>query len=113
MELPPGDSDFALRWRLIKMDFSKKLPITEHRSAARIRRGERDIWQRRYWEHLIRDERDFRAHVDYVHVNPLKHGLVGRVGDWPYSTFRRLVEKGFYPGDWGGSAEADGLDYED
>ncbi|HEY5972854.1 MAG TPA: transposase [Pseudoxanthomonas sp.] len=113
IELPPGDIDFALRWRLIKMDFSKKLLATEHRSAARIRRGERGIWQRRYWEHLIRDDRDFRAHVDYVHVNPLKHGLVKRVGDWPYSTFRRLVEQGIYPEDWCGSAEAESLDYED
>jgi putative transposase len=102
IELPEGDSDFVNRWRLIKMGFSKKLPKTERRSTVRIARGERGIWQRRYWEHLIRDEADFRAHMDYVHFNPVKHGLVRRVSDWPYSTFHRLVEEGVYPADWGG-----------
>ena len=72
IELPQGDADFATRWRLIKMGFSKGLPQTERRSAVRMRRGERGIWQRRYWEHLIRDERDFNAHRDYVHINPVK-----------------------------------------
>ena len=68
IELPPNDADFATRWRLIKMEFSKALPRTERISAVRTRRGERGIWQRRYWEHLIRDERDYRAHMDYYHV---------------------------------------------
>ena len=111
IELPAGDSDFTNRWRLIKMGFSKGLPKTERRSAVRIARGERGIWQRRYWEHLIRDEADFRAHVDYVHFNPVKHGLVRRVGDWPYSTFHRLVEEGVYPADWGGGEAV--LSYDD
>jgi len=102
MELPVGDSDFALRWRLIKIHFSKSLPKNERLSAARIRRGERGIWQRRYWEHLIRDERDFSAHMDYVHINPIKHGLVQRVVDWPYSTFHLLVQENVYPENWGG-----------
>ena len=84
IELPPGDADFATRWRLIKMGFSKALPRDESRSAVRVRRGERGIWQRRYWEHLIRDEADYGAHMDYVHINPVKHGLVGRVVDWPH-----------------------------
>jgi putative transposase len=108
IELPPGDADFAVRWRLIKMEFSKCLPNTERRSATRQRRGERGIWQRRYWEHLIRDDADFRAHVDYVHINPLKHGLVARVVDWPYSTFHRWVERGRYAVDWGGHIKAMG-----
>ena len=102
IELPPGDADFATRWRLIKMGFSKALPHGEERSTSRIRRGERGIWQRRFWEHLIRDEADFHAHMDYVHINPLKHGLVERVADWPYSTFHALVAEGFYARDWGG-----------
>ena len=72
IELPQGDADFATRWRLIKTGFSKGLPQTERRSAVRMRRGERGIWQRRYWEHLIRDERDFNAHRDYVPINPVK-----------------------------------------
>ena len=87
IELPEGDADFKTRWMLIKMLFSRAIPKTEHRSEIRIKRRERGIWQRRYWEHLIRDEADFKAHVDYVHINPLKHGLVKNVGDWEYSTF--------------------------
>jgi putative transposase len=105
IELPATDADFATRWRLIKMGFSKALPKTELLSDVRVRRGERGIWQRRYWEHLIRDERDFQAHMDYVHINPVKHGLVNRVADWPYSTFHRLVASGVYPVDWAGGCE--------
>lgn len=70
----------------------------------RLRRGERGIWQRRFWEHLIRDDADYRAHVDYVHINPVKHGLVRRVADWPHSTFHRLVRQGIYPPDWAGGS---------
>jgi putative transposase len=106
IELPPGDADFATRWRLIKGGFSRRLPATERRSAVRVARGERGIWQRRYWEHLIRDEHDFAAHVDYVHFNPVKHGHVGRVIDWPYSTFHARVADGIYPADWAGSVPA-------
>ena len=112
IELPPDDADFATRWRLIKIAFSKALPKTERRSPVRMARGERGIWQRRYWEHLIRDEADFRAHMDYVHINPLKHGLVKRLADWPYSTFHRLVERGVYPADWADGDE-DVLEYKD
>jgi len=112
IELPPGDADFATRWRLIKSDFSKAMPRGERLSAVRVRRGERGIWQRRYWEHLIRDERDYRAHMDYVLINPVKHGLVNRVADWPYSTFHRLVAEGVYPIDWAGGCEG-ALEYRD
>ncbi|NTV12809.1 MAG: transposase [Desulfobulbaceae bacterium] len=113
IELPPLDMDFALRWRLIKAGFSKKLPKDERRSQVRRARGERGLWQRRYWEHLIRDERDYAAHLDYVHFNPVKHGHVRRVADWPYSTFHRLVAEGVYPKDWAGDGGNDGLDYPD
>ena len=112
IELPPQDADFATRWRLIKTGFSKALPRTERLSKVRAARGERGIWQRRYWEHLIRDEADFRAHMDYVHINPLKHGLVKRVADWPYSTFHRLVAEGIYPRDWA-CGDEDGASYVD
>ncbi|WP_297577089.1 transposase [uncultured Deefgea sp.] len=91
LELPAGDTDFSLRWRLIKAYFSRNLPTDEWRNPARVRRGERGIWQRRFWEHLIRDERDFQNHMDYIHFNPVKHGLVANVQDWPYSTFHALV----------------------
>ena len=72
---------------------------------VRQQRGERGIWQRRFWEHLIRDERDFAAHVDYVHFNPVKHGWVTRVQDWPYSTFHRYVNQSVLPMDWAGGEE--------
>lgn len=106
IELPAGDRDFSLRWRLIKSGFSKALPPTERRSDVRVRRGERGIWQRRYWEHLIRDEVDFAAHMDYVHFNPVKHGWVKRAVEWPYSTFHGLVAQGVYPVHWAGGLEA-------
>ena len=112
IELPDGDDDFSTRWMLIKMLFSKGVPKHERRSATRVERRERGIWQRRYWEHLIRDERDYQAHVDYVHINPVKHGLVKSVKDWPYSTFHKMVEQGVYAQDWGGGMER-GLSYED
>ncbi len=101
--LPSGNDDFSGRWRDIKKAFSKSLPRVERRSAARVRRNERGIWQRRFWEHTIRDDRDYALHMDYIHYNPVKHGWVRRVADWPYSTFHRLVGKGLYPADWGGN----------
>jgi putative transposase len=113
IELPEGDVDFSVRWRLIKMGFSKGMPATERRSAVRRRRGERGIWQRRFWEHLIRDEDAFQAHMDYVHFNPAKHGLATQVVDWPYSTFHRLVEQDVYPADRGGSVESGKPGYDD
>nr|WP_269668379.1 transposase [Aeromonas allosaccharophila] len=105
LSLPEGDTDFPLRWRLIKSHFSRALPVNERRSQTRLRHGERGIWQRHYWEHLIRDEQDYRHHMDYVHINPLKHGHVTRVADWPYSTFHRYVASGVYPPDWCGSVD--------
>ncbi len=98
--LPPGDDDYANRWRTIKQHFSRALQQIEHRSEVRRLRDERGIWQRRFWEHAIRDDADYAAHVDYVHINPLKHGYVERVRDWPHSTFLRHVESGVYPVDW-------------
>ncbi|MBV8398555.1 MAG: transposase [Acetobacteraceae bacterium] len=94
--LPPGDADFPRRWRAIKIAFVKDLPAGESRSPVMTSRGERGIWQRRYWEHTIRDDRDFAAHMDYPHFNPVKHGLVEDPADWPYSSFRRCVDRGLY-----------------
>ena len=98
--LPPGDGDYQTRWALIKAGFSRAIPVGERRSMSRIKRGERGIWQRRYWEHLIRDDQDFERHVDYIHWNPVKHGWVRRVGDWPHSSFHAYVRRGIYPADW-------------
>jgi putative transposase len=99
--LPQDDSDFATRWNLIKGGFSRGLP-TGSRSASKHARREKGIWQRRYWEHLIRNDTDLTRHVDYIHFNPVKHGLVTRVTDWPHSSFHRYVERGDLPADWGG-----------
>jgi putative transposase len=105
--LPDGDHDFATRWRLIKSAFSRALPDREFVSASRVSKGERGIWQRRYWEHTLRDENDFARHADYIHFNPVKHGYVGGAADWPHSTFHRMVRSGVYPEDWGGDNRTD------
>ena len=102
--LPDGDADFSSRWQAIKAGFSKRLPPGEHWSASRVGKGERGIWQRRFWEHTIRDDRDYAVHVDYVHFNPVRHGLVSNVRDWPYSSFHRHVVLGVYPATWAGGS---------
>jgi putative transposase len=105
---PPGDCDFSTRWRLIKSRFAKALPKQERLSAVRKARGERGIWQRRFWEHLIRDEADYARHVEYCYINPIKHRLVARVRDWPYSSFHRDARGELFPVDWGGDVETIG-----
>ena len=105
--LPEGDTDYAGRWRAIKKAFSRAIPRTEFRTTGQVQQRRRGIWQRGYWEHLIRDEADFWRHFDYIHVNPFKHGWVSRVQDWPYSTFHRYVKAGFYSIDWCGENVAD------
>jgi putative transposase len=102
--LPDADADFPLRWSLIKSGFSRGLVSEAPRSPSKIAKGERGLWQRRYWEHSILDDADFDRHVDYIHYNPVKHGLVTRVCDWPYSSFKRYVARGILPLDWGGDA---------
>jgi putative transposase len=101
--LPPGDADFPLRWSLIKVGFSRDLPIDPARTPSKIAKRERGLWQRRYWEHAVRDEADLGRHVDYIHFNPVKHGLVSRVCDWPHSSFARYVAQEILPSDWGGN----------
>jgi putative transposase len=98
--LPAGDADFPSRWLAIKKEFSKALPMTEVRTPVMQARGDRGIWQSRYWEHTIRDTNDYARHMDYVHFNPVKHGLVDHPAKWPYSTFRLAVAKGLYPEGW-------------
>ena len=98
--LPEGDHDYSRRWRAVKGAFSRAIPATEGRSVVRERRGERGIWQRRFWEHTIRDERDDAVHMDDVHFNPVKHGYVAHPADWAFSSFRRCVAAGMYPADW-------------
>jgi putative transposase len=104
--LPEGDGNYGKRWGLVKALFSKAVkedvPGTAEINLSRMQRRESHVWQRRFWEHAIRDEPDFQKHLDYIHYNPLKLGLVRRVRDWPYSSFHRFVKEGIYPEDWGG-----------
>jgi putative transposase len=103
--LPEEDSDFSVRWNLLKGYFSRSIDAGERCSESRIKRRERGIWQRRFWEHLVRDQQDFNNHVDYIHWNPVKHGHVERVCDWPHSSFHRYVKQGIYSNDWGWRGE--------
>lgn len=104
--LPPGDADFSKRWGLIKAEFSKRAGDPFRRAewinVSKAKHRESTIWQRRFWEHQIRDQADLNRHMDYIHFNPVKHGHVARVIDWPYSTFHRYTTQGVYPPDWGG-----------
>ena len=99
--LPPDDADAPLRWRLVKGAFSRECEASAIRPASQARRREKGIWQRRYWEHQIRDEADLARHVDYIHWNPVKHGLVRQVREWPFSSFHRWVQRGDLPQTWG------------
>jgi putative transposase len=105
--LPERDRDFSKRWRLIKSYFSREYDCREKTapSASRQKKNEQAIWQRRFWEHQIRDERDFKAHCDYIHYNPVKHGLTKAPRNWAYSTFHRFVREGFYDLEWGAGSE--------
>ena len=98
--LPDGDGDNATRWALIKSGFSRHIPPGEQVAASRRRKGERGIWQRRFWEHLITDETDLSRHFDYVHINPVKHGHAQRASDWPYSSIHRYIHAGWITRDW-------------
>jgi len=103
--LPEGDADFATRWMLIKAGFSRRIAKGERCNTSRVSKGERGIWQRRFWEHLIRDELDYERHVDYVHYNPVKHGHASRAAEWPYSSIHRYIAAGVLGRDWGGEQE--------
>jgi putative transposase len=107
--LPDGDADYPMRWRLVKSAFSRGYGKEGESTttASRSNRGERAIWQRRYWEHTIRDEQDFVQHVEYIHYNPVKHGLVVAPRDWPHSSFMRYVRDGVYDIAWGAGLSMD------
>jgi putative transposase len=99
--LPGDDANYPMRWSLIKAGFSRHIPKGEFVRNGRKQKGERGIWQRRYWEHQIRDDTDLERHVDYIHFNPVKHGCVMRAVDWRYSSIHRFIEKGWLTADWG------------
>jgi putative transposase len=106
MTLPDGDADYPNRWRLIKRRFTGAIMETGA-LIKRHRNGEVALWQRRFWEHTIRDAGDLERHVDYIHLNPVRHGLVARVSDWPHSSFHDYVRRGLLPRDWGGDFSSD------
>ena len=108
--LPSGDSDFSGRWKRIKAHFTHRL-VTAGAPVQRHGNGEYALWQRRFWEHTIRGEKDFERHVDYVHFNPVKHRLVSRAGDWPYSSLHVYVRRGLLPADWAGAADEPIMDF--
>ena len=98
--LPEGDHNFSLRWMVIKRKFSAGLSANPGSPSKQAKR-EKGIWQRRFWEHCIRDEEDWRRHMDYIHHNPVKHGYCLSPSEWPYSSFQQLVKRGLYRPDWG------------
>ncbi len=111
--LPEGDLDYSIRWREIKRyftrEYQKKYGGLEVPDESRVKRREGTIWQRRFWEHSIRDQEDLNRHIEYIHFNPVKHGLVKSVSDWPWSSFHRYVRDGYYHESWGeGEGLADG-----
>jgi putative transposase len=118
--LPEGDADFSTRWRLIKSFVSRQIglvgwvegrnPTIDTHSESRQKKKEKPIWQRRFWEHLIRNQKDLKQHIEYIHYNPVKHGLTKAPGDWAYSSFQRYVDKGIYDLKWGA---ADKVEFDD
>ncbi|MFH1382933.1 MAG: transposase [Chloroflexota bacterium] len=100
--LPDGECDFSTRWNLIKGAFSRQYvePYNSPSASCRKKR-ERTVWQRRFWEHLVRSQDELNRLCDYIHYNPVKHGLAESPADWPHSTFKEFVAKGLYPQDWG------------
>jgi putative transposase len=110
--LPPDDADFSTRWRLIKASFARRIEPGEYLSVRRQKKQERGVWQRRFWEHGIRDQRDYDKHFDYIHYNPVKHGLVSQATAWPYSSFHRYVSLGYYSEHWAVSEDVVALDLE-
>jgi putative transposase len=101
-ELPMGDSNYSQRWKKIKALFSKSI----HKSGLELpktKHNEYCLWQRRFWEHTIKDMLDFENHVNYIHYNPIKHGLVDDVHDWPHSSFHHFVQRGLICENWASS----------
>jgi putative transposase len=110
MTLPPGDSDFSGRWRRIKGRFTRNV-VAAGMPVSRDDRGEYALWQRRFWEHTVRDNADFERCADYIHFNPVKHRLVTSPGAWPFSSLHRYVRVCALPGDWGGDGCANDANF--
>lgn len=113
MTLPENDANYALRWNLIKGTFSKQIDATEAINSSRKNKRERGIWQRRFWEHLIRNELDYMHHVNYIHYNPVKHGYVITPVEWKFSSIHRFIQHGVLPHDWAGIGHFNGGEFGD
>ena len=109
--LPENDADFSKRWGRIKALFSKQAKSRLHQekwmTKSKVKHAESTIWQRRFWEHQIQDERDFNNHIDYIHYNPIKHKLVDHLNNWSYSSFHRYVKNNIYPQNWSAQINED------
>ena len=105
--LPENDNNYSMRWQLIKSYFSRRCQYEYKaiQTASRLNKGEQGLWQRRFWEHRMRDENDLVRHIDYIHYNPVKHGPVNSLIAWPYSSFHRYVKQGDYDADWGAGSK--------
>jgi len=114
-QMPEDDTNYSMRIGVIKRRFSiqfiSKYGDRLQKSDSQTRRREVTIWQRRFWEHLIRDEKDLNQHIDYIHYNPVKHGLVSKVRDWEISSFHNYVKEDIYSLDWGDSYYIDKKKY--
>jgi putative transposase len=110
LTLPPGDSDFSDRWRRIKGSFTRSV-VAAGIPISRDHRGEYSLRQKRFWEHTIRDDRDFERCADYIHFNPVKHRLVSSPSDWPFSSLHRYARAGILARDWGGDGQGDGANF--
>lgn len=114
--LPQADADYSMRWRNIKRSFTQQVAVSDRPAvfASRRHKGEQAIWQRRFWEHRIRDEQDFSNHIDYIHYNPVKHCYVKRPVDWAHSSIHRYIRQGVLPATWGGDGIVipDGIGHE-
>jgi putative transposase len=110
MTLPPGDSDFSGRWQRIKGAFTRSI-VAAGVPVSHDHRGEYALWQKRFWEHTIRDDRDFERCANYIHFNPVKHRLVSSPNAWPFSSLHRFVRTGVLARDWGGDSRADDANF--
>lgn len=111
MKMPENDCDFSNRINQIKGKFSRLILDQTILSQSRINRQERGVWQRRFWDHVIRDQDDFKRHMDYIHYNPVKHRYVNACKDWPYSSFHRLVKEGLYDENWATNEPPKNIDH--
>jgi putative transposase len=111
MSLPKEDRNYSLRWNIIKGIFSKQIEPKEPIGGSRQKKRERGIWQRRFWEHLIRDELDYEQHLNYIHFNPVKHGYVTTATEWEFSSIHRFIQAGILPKNWGSHDECNLPDF--